>query len=49
MPMRPMILSFGSGQPAPCTFTHDLPASTDFHNPLFGPPPLKPHQVRRRW
>ena len=46
-PMRPMIGL--SGRPLPVSFVHVLPASVVFHRPLPGPPPLKPHGVRRRW
>src|SRR5579871_1506761 len=40
--------SLGLGQPGPFSLVHVAPASVLFHNPLPGPPPLYPHQVRRR-
>src|SRR6266851_4007591 len=45
MPMRP---SNPSGSPFPCSFVHVLPASVVFQIPEPGPPPLNPHEVRRR-
>src|SRR5215813_12848971 len=40
--------SLAFGQPSPSSFAQVLPPSVVFHSALFGPPPLKPHQVRRR-
>ena len=37
------------GRPLPVSFVQVLPASVVFQMPLPGPPPLKPHGVRRRW
>ena len=41
--------SFGFGQPGPSSLVQVSPPSVDFQRALLGPPPLNPHQVRRRW
>src|SRR3954467_13383864 len=45
-PTRPQF-PYG-GSPPPSSFFHVFPASVVFHSALPGPPPLKPHAVRRR-
>src|SRR5271157_3144821 len=40
--------SLGFGQPGPSSLVQVSPPSVVFHRPLFGPPPLNPHHVRRR-
>jgi hypothetical protein len=44
-PMRPTL---PDGSPS-ASFSHVAPASCDRYSPLPGPPPTKPHALRRRW
>src|SRR5262245_32203374 len=37
------------GRPLPLTRVHVSPPFSERHMPLPGPPPAKPHDVRRRW
>src|SRR5271157_1288548 len=41
--------SLGFGHPGPSSLVQVSPPSVVFHSAQPGPPPLYPHQVRRRW